>query len=126
MVRQRSCKPPIAGSIPVLGSMTNIINMTDDERFNLRNKLNAKRASREELEKRHKLVLSSEELDKYFTVTNFYAPFVFVTSKTDGQFGAFLFQHQPRYYFGWVPCTELKKFAEEVMKIVVVEHDTVD
>ena len=65
--------------------------------------INAARAEREALEAQHGQVWDSEELSRDFTVTGFLAPFITVTRKSDNAKGGMLFQHAPRYYWGFEP-----------------------
>ncbi len=63
--------------------------------------LNQDALPREELERRHGQVWSTDELKKDFVVIGFGAPIVVVSRKSDGQEGSLMFQHQPRYYWGF-------------------------
>ena len=63
--------------------------------------INAVEGSREALEAAHGQVWDTEELQRDFTVTGFLAPFVGVMRKSDGKKGAMLFQHMPRFYWGF-------------------------
>ena len=56
---------------------------------------------REELEAVHGQVWSTGELTTDFTVHDFLAPFVFVTKKDTGEKGTLLFQHHPRFFYGF-------------------------
>jgi hypothetical protein len=46
-------------------------------------------------------VWNTDELRKDFEVKAFMAPFVVVKSKIDGTKGTLMFQHYPRFYFGF-------------------------
>ncbi len=48
-------------------------------------------------------VWDTDELHAEFEVTGFMAPFVGVRRRTDGQKGSLEFQHNPRFYFSFVP-----------------------
>jgi hypothetical protein len=48
-------------------------------------------------------VWDTQELSADFDVQGFLAPFVGVIRKSDGQKGVLLFQHYPRYYWGFTP-----------------------
>ena len=48
-------------------------------------------------------VWNTDELTATFEVRSFLAPFCFVTRKSDGQKGALMFQHSPRFYFDFKP-----------------------
>ena len=56
---------------------------------------------KEELERRHGKVWTTQELTEQFTVIGFGAPLVVVRRNSDGTEGSLLFQHSPRYYWGW-------------------------
>ena len=55
--------------------------------------------ARAELEKRNGQVWDTAELTKEFIPSNFLAPFVMVTRKSDGVKGMLMFTHMPRFYF---------------------------
>jgi len=57
--------------------------------------------SREALEAAHGQVWSTPELTQDFEVLGFLAPFVGVRRKSDNKRGSLLFQHSPRFYFGF-------------------------
>jgi hypothetical protein len=61
--------------------------------------------TREELEAEHGTgnVWDTREFARHFIVTSVAYPFVVVKGKSDGIEGIILFQHQPRYYFGFRP-----------------------
>jgi len=63
--------------------------------------INAEPGSRAALEAEHGQVWDTEELQKDFTVDGFMAPFIVVVRKSDGIKGALMFQHHPRFYFGF-------------------------
>ena len=46
------------------------------------------------------------QLSQDFTVEGFAAPYVVVRRKSDGQRGTLMFQHSPRFYFGFEPHHE--------------------
>lgn len=48
-------------------------------------------------------VWDTEELQETFEVVGFAAPFCMVTKKETGEKGAVMFQHMPRFYFGFKP-----------------------
>lgn len=48
-------------------------------------------------------VWTTTELQADFTVLGFAAPLVIVRRKSDGVQGTLLFDHTPRFYFGWAP-----------------------
>jgi len=63
--------------------------------------INSNAAEREALEKRHGTVYDSDEIREQFEVTSFAAPFMMVRRKSDGVDGALMFQHSPRFYWGF-------------------------
>ncbi|MGO9108884.1 MAG: hypothetical protein ACLP9L_06590 [Thermoguttaceae bacterium] len=65
--------------------------------------INAQPGSREALEAEHGQVWDTRQLGQDFNVEGFLAPYVVVRRRVDGQRGSLLFQHQPRYFFGFEP-----------------------
>lgn len=65
------------------------------------NGINAEPGSRESLEAEHGDVYDTSELQSEFTVLSFLAPYAVVQRKSDGARGSIMFQHSPRYYFGF-------------------------
>ena len=63
--------------------------------------INSDPGERELLEKEHGQVWDTEQLKAEFEVTGFLAPFVSVRRKKDGVEGLMMFQHLPRYYWGF-------------------------
>lgn len=74
---------------------------TEAIRRELVQEINAEPGSREALEAQHGQVWDTDQLREEFEVTGFAAPLVVVRRKADGQKGSMMFQHQPRYYFGF-------------------------
>jgi len=68
--------------------------------------INAQPGSREALTAEHGQVWDTQELARDFDVEGFLAPYVVVRRKSDGQRGSLLFQHHPRFYFGFEPYRE--------------------
>jgi hypothetical protein len=68
--------------------------------------INAQPGSREALEAEHGQVWNTQELGQDFQVEGFAAPYVVVRRKSDGQRGSLMFQHNPRFYFGFEPHQE--------------------
>jgi hypothetical protein len=68
--------------------------------------INAHPGSREALEAEHGQVWDTEQLGQDFEVQGFMAPYVVVRHRSDGQRGSLMFQHEPRYYFGFEPHRE--------------------
>jgi hypothetical protein len=65
--------------------------------------INADAGPRAELEAKHGQVWDTTELGRDFEVLGFMAPFVVVLRKSDGVRGSLLFQHHPRFYYGFQP-----------------------
>lgn len=65
--------------------------------------INTQPGSREALEAEHGQVWDTQELARDFQVEGFLAPYVVVRRKSDGQRGSLMFQHNPRFYFGFEP-----------------------
>ena len=63
--------------------------------------INVQPGSREYLEAKHGQVWTTSELSDDFDVMGFMAPVVVVTRKSDNQKGSLMFQHNPRFYFGF-------------------------
>jgi hypothetical protein len=53
------------------------------------------------LESREGKIWDTTELQRDFVVHGFLAPFVRVTRKSDKSKGSMLFQHHPRFYYGF-------------------------
>lgn len=68
--------------------------------------INAEPGSREALAAQYGQVWSTQELADDFEVIGFLAPFVVVRRKADGVKGSLEFQHNPRFYFNFVPDTK--------------------
>lgn len=77
---------------------------TESIRRELVNEINAQPGSREALEAQYGQVWDTQELQRDFDVTGFMAPFVGVRRKSDGVKGALMFQHSPRFYWGFQPA----------------------
>ena len=76
---------------------------TEDIRKQMLTEINAEPGSREYLEAKHGQVWSTSELSDDFDVIGFMAPVVVVRRRRDGVKGSVLFQHNPRFYFGFEP-----------------------
>ena len=63
--------------------------------------INSNATVRQELEERHGTVYDSDEIREQFEVTGFAAPFMVVRRKSDGAKGSLMFQHSPRFYWGF-------------------------
>jgi hypothetical protein len=76
---------------------------TEDIRRQMLADINAGPGSREYLEAKHGPVWDTSELSRDFEVIGFAAPLVVVRRKSDGVKGSLMFQHYPRFYFGFEP-----------------------
>ncbi len=65
--------------------------------------INIEPGSRKALERQYGQVWETSELSGEFEVLGFMAPYVVVRRKSDGQKGSLEFQHDPRFYFNFVP-----------------------
>jgi hypothetical protein len=63
--------------------------------------INAQPGSREALEAEHGQVWDTRQLGEDFEVIGFAAPLVVVKRKADGVKGSLMFQHNPRFYYGY-------------------------
>lgn len=59
--------------------------------------------SREALEAAHGKVWSTDELRDDFEIVGFLTPIAVVRRRSDGKKGSLEFQHNPRFYFKFVP-----------------------
>ena len=75
---------------------------TEAARREMVNEINAEPGSRAALEAAHGEVLDTQQLSAKYEVQGFMAPFVVARRKSDGAMGSLTFQHQPRFYFGWL------------------------
>ena len=80
---------------------TTSIDTTETKRRAMLAQINSQAAERATLESRHGQVWSAAELAHDFEVLGFAAPLVVVRRRTDNKLGSLLFQHHPRYYFGF-------------------------
>lgn len=75
--------------------------LTEDIRKEMLVEINAEPGSREALVAEHGQVWDTSELSAEFEVLGFMAPFVVVRKRATGEKGSLMFQHSPRFYFGW-------------------------
>lgn len=84
--------------------------MTEDELTRVRammaSEINAKALGRDALETAYGQTWDTEQLGKDFEVLGFLAPFCIVSRRADGRRGSLIFQHHPRYYWGFDPEKE--------------------
>jgi hypothetical protein len=65
--------------------------------------INAEPGSRAALEAKHGQVWDTTELQRDFEALGFLAPLIIVRRRSDGVKGSLIFQHNPRFYFGFQP-----------------------
>lgn len=65
--------------------------------------INLEPNSRVALEARYGQVWDTSELSEDFEAIGFMAPLVVVRRRSDGKKGSLEFQHQPRFYFNFMP-----------------------
>jgi hypothetical protein len=65
--------------------------------------INAEPGSRAALEAKHGQIWDTDQVRNEFEVIGFMAPLVGVRRKSDGVKGSLMFQHHPRFYFGFQP-----------------------
>ena len=63
--------------------------------------INNNATERTALEERHGQVWDSDEIREDFDVIGFAAPMMIVSRKSDGKRGSLVFQHSPRFYWGF-------------------------
>ncbi len=74
---------------------------TEGIRREMVNEINANPGSREALEAQHGQVWDTNQLQEDFEPIGFMAPFIVVQRKSDGIKGSLMFQHSPRFYYGF-------------------------
>lgn len=65
--------------------------------------INAEPGSREYLEAKHGQVWDTSEMQQDYEALGFMAPFIIVSRRSDGVRGSLMFQHSPRFYYGFKP-----------------------
>jgi hypothetical protein len=65
--------------------------------------INAEPGSRANLGAKHGQVWDTDQVRNEFEVIGFLAPLVVVRRRADGMKGSLMFQHNPRFYFGFQP-----------------------
>jgi len=65
--------------------------------------INAEPGSRADLEAKHGQVWDTDEMCQDFEAIGFAAPLVVVRRRSDRVRGSLMFQHHPRFYFGFQP-----------------------
>ena len=76
---------------------------TEDIRRQMLAEINAVPGSREYLEHKHGQVWDTGQVSEDFEVLGFMAPIVVVRRRSDGVKDSLMFQHSPRFYFGFEP-----------------------
>jgi len=76
------------------------MHMNDELRM-LDKQINSEPRCREELIKLGEDVFDTDEIRSEFEILGFKKPFALAVNKTTGIRGTFLFQDNPRFYFGW-------------------------
>ena len=76
---------------------------TESVRREMLAEINAEPGSRAALEAKHGQVWDTDQVRNEFEVIGFMAPLVGVRRKSDGVKGSLMFQHHPRFYFGFQP-----------------------
>ena len=74
---------------------------TESTRRTLVAEINAEPGSREALEAQHGQVWDTAQMQDEFEAIGFMAPLIVVRRRSDGIKGSLMFQHQPRFYFGF-------------------------
>jgi len=82
------------------------IDLSVPARSRLQQQLNARGADRATLEKEHGQVWDSMQMQGEFQPEAFLAPYMIATRRQDGKKGVLVFQHAPRFYWGWTPEAE--------------------
>ena len=84
----------------VISITGNGMDNTENIRRELVAEINIEAAERKALEEKYGQVWDTQQLATDFEVIGFMAPFVVVRQK-NGVKGSLMFQHSPRYYFGF-------------------------
>jgi hypothetical protein len=80
-----------------------IMDVLDQARIERLAEINLEPSHRQALESAYGQVWDTAEFVAEFDVLGFLAPFVVVQRKSDRQKGSIEFQHDPRFYFRFVP-----------------------
>ena len=65
--------------------------------------INAEPGGRADLESKHGQVWDTDEMCRDFEAIGFAAPLIVVRRRSDRVRGSLMFQHHPRFYFGFQP-----------------------
>lgn len=86
--------------------------MTEDPTESIRRtwteRINSEESERAGLEEVHGQVWDTDQLKEDFQVEGFMAPLVIAKDKKTGNVGTLMFQHSPRFYWGWTPDVEIE------------------
>jgi len=80
-----------------------VIDETETIRREMVAEINSEPGSRVDLESKHGKVWDTTQLSQDFEVVGFAAPLVIVRRREDRVRGSLMFQHNPRFYFGFQP-----------------------
>ncbi len=76
---------------------------TETIRRQMVSEINAEPGSRADLENKHGQVWNTDEMCRDFEPLGFAAPLIVVRRRSDRVRGSLMFQHHPRFYFGFQP-----------------------
>jgi hypothetical protein len=82
---------------------TRMSDPTESIRREMLGEINAEPGSRADLEAKHGQVWDTDQVRNEFEVIGFLAPLVVVRRQSDGVKGSLMFQHHPRFFFGFQP-----------------------
>jgi hypothetical protein len=80
-----------------------MVDVTEAPRRRMVEAINSDPGERAVLVEKYGEVYDTEEMSRLFEVEGFMAPFTLVRRRIDGVKGTMMFQHMPRYYFGFSP-----------------------
>jgi hypothetical protein len=78
-----------------------MVDETEDVRREMVKEINSQPRSRADLEREYGQVWDTGELSRDYVALAFAAPFVLVRRLSDGKKGSLMFQHEPRFYWGF-------------------------
>ena len=80
-----------------------MIDETEAVRRQMVAEINAEPGSRSDLESKHGQVWDTDEMCRDFEPLGFSAPLIVVRRRSDRVRGSLMFQHNPRFFFGFQP-----------------------
>jgi len=83
------------------GALDHLSDPTEPIRRELVDEINSHAAERASLKSEWGQVWDTKQLQEDFEVHGFMAPYCVVVRKSDGKRGSIMFQHMPRFYFGF-------------------------